>query len=268
MKRLSVVFVLVILVVGGVNAAMSAPSCAQGYGGYTYPPPPQNPHATPWVGANTPWTFYQGDWFLNGILQHFFGNQYGWAPYYAYPPTYIVRPSNWYAPQWNAWYQRNPHYWRSFEQRYPYWREHRVGQHYDQNFYNKYHRAHGEGWHQGFRGVRPPGAPGPAVRPHGATGPAVRDHRVTGPGGPAPGAAIPGVRPHASPGPAGPPAGTRGSAVHTPRATSPGGPPAAAPGPAVRGPGATGPGGHAPKASGPAVSKLGKTPPAGKKHPE
>ena len=58
--------------------AMSAPSYAQGYGGYNYPPPPQNPYATPWVGTNTPWTFYQGDWFLNGYCI-FFGNQYGWA---------------------------------------------------------------------------------------------------------------------------------------------------------------------------------------------
>ena len=90
---------------------------------------------------------------------NFFGNQYGWAPYYAYPPTYIVRPNNWYAPKWNAWYQRNPHYWQNFEQKYPYWRGHRVGQRYDQNFYNKYHRGQGEGWNQGFHGVRPPAQP-------------------------------------------------------------------------------------------------------------
>ena len=102
---------------------------------------------------------------------NFFGNQYGWAPYYAYPPTYIVRPNNWYAPKWNAWYQHNPHYWQTFEQKYPYWRGHRVGQRYDQNFYNKYHRGQGEGWNQGFHGVRPPGAPGPDVRKPGTTAP-------------------------------------------------------------------------------------------------
>jgi len=41
-------------------------------------------------------------------------NQYGWAPYYAYPPTYIVRPNIWYAPKWNAWYQGHPNYWDNF----------------------------------------------------------------------------------------------------------------------------------------------------------
>ena len=171
-------------------------SCAQGYGGYNYPPPPQNPYATPWVGANTPWTFYQGDWFLNGILYNYFGNQYGWAPYYAYPPTYIVRPNTWYAPRWNTWYQHNPHYWQTFEQKYPYWRGHRVGQHYDQNFYNKHHRGQGKGWNQGFHGVRPPGRrtgpyirltnplrSGMSVRPNRA-GPGVRPAQPTGPGSP------------------------------------------------------------------------------------
>jgi hypothetical protein len=148
MKRLSFIFALAILLAGGAIGAMSAPSYAQ-YG-YNYPPPPQNPNATPWVGSNTPWTFYQGDWFLNGILQNFFGNQNGWAPYYAYPPTYIVRPNNWYEPKWNAWYQHNPHYWQNFEQNYPYWRGHHAGQYYDQNFYNKYHHGQGGGWHQGF----------------------------------------------------------------------------------------------------------------------
>ena len=119
MKRLSFIFALVILLAGGAIGAMSAPAYAQGYGGYNYPPPPQNPYATPWVGPNTPWTFYQGDWFLNGILYNFFGNQYGWAPYYAYPPTYIVRPNNWYGPKWNAWYQGHPHYWQIFNNSIP-----------------------------------------------------------------------------------------------------------------------------------------------------
>ena len=138
-----------------------------------YPPPPQNPYATPWVGSNTPWTFYQGDWFLNGMLYQFFGNQYGWAPYYAYPSTYIVRPNNWYEPRWNAWYQQNPHYWQNFEQKHPYWRGHRVGQRYDQNFYNKYHRGQGGGWNQGFHGVRPPEATGPGFHGPGTPGPGV-----------------------------------------------------------------------------------------------
>ena len=164
MKRLSVIFALVILLAGGAIGAMSAPSHAQGDGGYNYPPPPQNPDATPWVGSNTPWTYYQGDWFLKGILYNFFGNQYGWAPYYAYQSTYIVRPNDWYGPKWNAWYQGNPHYWQNFEQNYPYWRGHRVGQRYDRNFYYKYHRGQGGGWHKGFHGGPPPGAPGPKVK--------------------------------------------------------------------------------------------------------
>ena len=73
-------------------------------------------------------------------------------------PPILSDPNIWYAPQWNAWYQRNPHYWQTFEQKYPYWRGHRVGQRYDENFYNKYHRGQGEGWNQGFHGVRPPDA--------------------------------------------------------------------------------------------------------------
>ena len=90
MKRLSLILALAIFLAGGAMGAMSAPAQAQ-YG-YNYPPPPQNIYATPWVGPHTPWVFYQGDWFLNGVLYNFFGNQYGWAPYYTYPATYIVRP--------------------------------------------------------------------------------------------------------------------------------------------------------------------------------
>ena len=143
MKRLSLILALAIILAGGAIGTMSAPAQAQ-YG-YNYPPPPQNIYATPWVGPNTPWVYYQGDWFLNGILHNFFGNQYGWAPYYAYPPTYIVRPKNWYAPKWHTWYQRNPHYWQNFKQQYPYWAGHKSGRHYDQNFYNRYHHGQGEG---------------------------------------------------------------------------------------------------------------------------
>ncbi len=141
MKKFSLIMVLAILVAGGAMGAMSTPSCAQ-----VYAPPPQNPFATPWVGPNTPWVYYKGDWFLNGVLQYFFGNQYGWAPYYAYPPTYIVRPHNWYEPRWNTWYQQHPQYWQRFTQKYPYWRGHHSGQRYDQDFYNKHHRGQGGGW--------------------------------------------------------------------------------------------------------------------------
>ncbi len=155
----SVLLVSALTVVGCVGPYPGMGPYAQDYGGYYYEPPPQNLYATPWVGPNTPWLFYQGDWFLNGMLYHFYGDKYGWAPYYAYPPTYIVRPNNWYGPRWNTWYQQNPQYWQTFTQRYPYWRDHRYGRRYDQNFYNRYHRGQGEGWQKGFHGraiERPP----------------------------------------------------------------------------------------------------------------
>ena len=63
MKKLSLILALAILLAGGAIGATSTSSGAQ-----VYPPPPQNLYATPWVGANTPWVFYNGDWFLNGIL--------------------------------------------------------------------------------------------------------------------------------------------------------------------------------------------------------
>ena len=170
MKRLIVFLVLVILLAGGAIGAMSGPSSAQYY-------PPQNISVNPWVGNNTPWTFYKGDWFMNGILYYFFGPRYGFAPYYAYPQVYIVRPNNWYAPGWNSWYQGHPEYWNNFERQHPEWRGHQVGRHYDQNFYNRYHSGQGGGWNQGFHGVRPQGATGP-----GGHGPATTGHGVYSPG--------------------------------------------------------------------------------------
>jgi hypothetical protein len=270
MKRLNLIFALAILLAGCATGPTYTPSYdqgyggGQGYGGYNYPPAPQNVSATPWVGANTPWTYYQGDWFLNGLLYQNFGNQYGWAPYYSYPPTYIVRPNNWYAPQWNAWYQRNPHYWKNFEQKYPYWRGHRVGQSYDQNFYNQHHRGQGGGWHKGFQGVRPPATapsygvrtpgagPGHDVRPPAAPG---RDHRaIGGPGTQAPVGPGRGVRdPRATGG--GPPPGTITPGVRGP-AAAPGRevrPPATAPGQRVRPPAAPGRGHPRPEAVTPGV---------------
>jgi hypothetical protein len=156
MKKLSLVLALAILLAGGAVIAMSAPSHAQGY---YYPPPPQNPYATPWVGPNTPWVYYNGDWFLNGVLYHFFGTRYGWAPYYAYSPTYIVRPSHWYAPKWHAWYRGHPRYWKDFHRAYPYWVGHREGRGYDRKFYERHHRGQGRGWHKGFHHDGKPARP-------------------------------------------------------------------------------------------------------------
>jgi hypothetical protein len=130
----------------------SAPANAQVF---NYPAPPANPYANPWVGPNTPWVYYNGDWFLNGILHYFFGPQYGWAPYYAYAPTYVVRPSNWYGPMWLTWYKERPVYYRNFYRDYPYWVGHREGHRYNRVFYERHHRGQGGGWHKGFHDGSP-----------------------------------------------------------------------------------------------------------------
>ena len=166
----------------------------QPYGGGAYAPPPSNIYANPWVGANTPWTYYQGDWFLNGILYNFFGNQYGWAPYYSYPPTYIVRPNVWYETRYQTFYEQNPQYYQTFVQRYPHWRGHHAGQRYDQNFYNQHHRGQGEGWHKGYKGGQGTGTTGPGGQAPQITGPGGRGPRGTGPGGQTPGTTGPGRR--------------------------------------------------------------------------
>ncbi|HEY9073393.1 MAG TPA: hypothetical protein VIN67_04590 [Desulfobaccales bacterium] len=151
MKRLSLFLLIAMLLAGVAVGGISTPSDAQRYPIYNYPPPPRVAYATPWVGANTPWTYYNGDWFLKGMLYYFFGPRYGWAPYYAYAPTYVVRPNTWYGPKWNAWYQRNPHYWDSFRRHYPYWSGHKYGHHYDRKFYEEHHHGQGGGWHKGFQ---------------------------------------------------------------------------------------------------------------------
>jgi hypothetical protein len=149
MKRIAFILMTAILLAGGAVVVMSAPSYAQDY---EYPPPPQDPYASPWVGPDTPWVYYNGDWFLNGTLYYFFGPEYGWAPYYAYPPNYILTSETWYAPRWLTWYQRQPQYWTNFQRQYPYWRGHRQGRHYSQKFYEQHHHSQGSGWHKGFQG--------------------------------------------------------------------------------------------------------------------
>lgn len=155
MKKLVILLSLAILLGGAVLGAMPTPGSAQ-----VLPPPPLPPRATPWIGPNTPWVFYNGDWFLNGILYYFFGPRYGWAPYYAYPRTYIVRPGYWYGPRWHEWYRAHPVYGQNFQRRYPYWRGHQIGRHYGEDFYNRYHPGQGGGWHHGWGGAPPPGWPG------------------------------------------------------------------------------------------------------------
>ncbi len=185
MKKVSIILVLAMVLAGGVIGAIPTASQAQVFVPAP-PPPPPPPQAVgvPYVGPNTPWVFYQGDWFLNGLLYYFFGNQYGWAPYYAYAPTYIVRPNQWYAPRWNAWYKAHPVYWTNFQRRYPYWHGHQAGQHYDQNFYNKYHHGQGAGWQKGFQaGVHNP-APPPNRNHHPETVGPGHGHQPPGQPGP------------------------------------------------------------------------------------
>jgi len=167
MKNIAFILMPAILLAGGAVAVMCAPSYAQLY---EYPPPPPDPYASPWVGPDTAWVYFNGDWFLNGILYYFYGPDYGWAPYYAYSPDYIVRPGTWYAPRWLAWYQSQPRYLESFQRQYPHWREHRQGKRYSQEFFEQHHGGQGGGWQKGFQqgpaaASRPEGLkPGPAQK--------------------------------------------------------------------------------------------------------
>lgn len=137
MKRLSLILLAAILLAGVALGAVSAPSLAQVIEKkvYVYPPPPPNPAASPWVGPNTPWVYYNGDWFYDGTLYYYFGPSRGWAPYYAYEPAYISRPSVWYEPKWTVWYKERPEYTEVFVSRYPYWTKHKAGVIYDEDFY-------------------------------------------------------------------------------------------------------------------------------------
>ena len=187
MKKVGISLILALVLAGGLTGTV--PSQAEG----SAPPPRPVAVATPWVGANTPWVFYQGDWFLNGVLYNYFGNRYGWAPYYAYAPTYIVRPTQWYAPRWNSWYKSHPVYWTNFQRQYPYWHGHKPGHVYDQNFYHKYHQGQGPGWQKGYQaGVHNPPPPAKGNHHPEAVGPG-RGHQPPGqpgqyqPGQPAPG---------------------------------------------------------------------------------
>ncbi|MGC2432806.1 MAG: hypothetical protein WA433_03405 [Desulfobaccales bacterium] len=147
MKKLSILLILAIFLGVGMIGAMPGLSQAQ-----VYAPPPGPVASAPYVGPNTPWVYYNGDWFLNGILYYFFGPRYGWGPYYAYPETFVVRPGQWYGPKWDGWYRAHPVFWKNFQHAYPHWRGHVVGRHYGEEFYNRYHSGQGGGWHHGVPG--------------------------------------------------------------------------------------------------------------------
>jgi hypothetical protein len=142
MKKASILLALTILLIGGVIVSVSTPALAQ-------PMPHQR---GPWTGNNTPWTYYHGDWFHNGILRYFYGQKNGWAPYYSKAPGQVERPGEWYGEKWEHWYRDHPNYWQNFEREYPYWREHRIGQRYDEDFYKHHHHGRGGGWQQPYRG--------------------------------------------------------------------------------------------------------------------
>ncbi len=237
MRKLAIMLVLAILLGSGAVAVMSAPSYAQAY---EYPPPPVNPYSEPWVGPNTPWVYYNGDWFLNGILYYFFGPEYGWCPYYAYPPTYIVRPPRWYEPLWLAWYRGHPVYWEQFRRAYPYWRSHHEGQRYDERFYESHHRGQGGGWHQGFHGrpaaPAPPQGPrpGPAATPPASPRPGPAQVAPPAERAPSPGRMAPPERPRPGPAQMAPPEGPKPGPAPGPAHVAP--PPGPRPGPAAPAP--------------------------------
>jgi hypothetical protein len=142
MKKASILLALIIFLIGSVIVTLSLPSPAQ-----VHPP-----RRGPWTGAKTPWTYYHGDWFHNGTLHYYYGRKHGWAPYYARPFGRVERPGEWYGEKWEHWYREHPKNWENFEHQYPYWRGHRVGEHYDENFYNRYHQGQGGGWQKPYQG--------------------------------------------------------------------------------------------------------------------
>ncbi len=142
MKKASILLALIIFLIGGAIVTMSSPVLAQ----------PHPPHQGPWTGQNTPWTYYHGDWFKNGVLHYFYGNQHGWAPYYSHRPANVERPGEWYGDKWEHWYREHPKDMENFEHQYPYWRNHQVGEQYNESFYKQHHHGHGGGWQKEYHG--------------------------------------------------------------------------------------------------------------------
>ena len=149
MKKLIILLILAISLGAGMIGAMPGISQAQVV-------PPAAPYATgaPWIGVNTPWVYYNGDWFLNGILYSF------WPSIWMGPVLRLSR---------NLYRQTRPLVWSEmgqvvsrpsglpgkFPARLPNWREHQVGRHYGEEFYNRYHPGQGGGWHHGVPGHGP-----------------------------------------------------------------------------------------------------------------
>jgi hypothetical protein len=94
----------------------------------------------PWVGPDTPWVFWNNNWYYNGILYAFYG-PLGWWPYGYYANNLIVRNYAWYGPRWNRWYRARPVYWRNFHRHYG------NGRHWHSSYRGhdawRHHRRHG-----------------------------------------------------------------------------------------------------------------------------
>ncbi len=156
MKKLSFIMVAAVMLAVVLQGTISAPALAQSVSveakSYTYPAPPQKPAEHPWVGPNTPWTYYNNDWFYKGTLYYDYGER-GWAPYYSYETTTVTRPSDYYDTKWSVWYQKNPTYTETLIREHPYWKEHHVGTVYNENFYITHDKREGENrwrraWHE------------------------------------------------------------------------------------------------------------------------
>jgi hypothetical protein len=136
MKKASILLALAILLIGGIILTVSSPALAQMTSGS---------QQGPYTGDNSPWTYYKGDWFKNGVLHYYYGNN-RWAPYYSKGPGSVQRPNEWYGEKWQTYNQQHPQNLTNFESQYPYWSSHQVGQKYDEKFYHQHHPEQGGGW--------------------------------------------------------------------------------------------------------------------------
>jgi hypothetical protein len=163
MKRLpKAVFVslLALCLMGG----MVSIAAAQGPGEFVAPGPGPGPGPTPevqvvavgapWVGPNTPWVFWNNNWYYNGILYAFFG-PLGWWPNGYYGNNLIVRTDEWYGPRWVTWYRENPYYWDEFHRHYGNghhwhhgWHGHDAWHHWHHHNLHHHHH-HGQHHHYG-----------------------------------------------------------------------------------------------------------------------
>ena len=149
MKKISFILMTAILLAGGAVAVMSTHSYAQVY---EYPPPPSDPSASPWVRSDTPWVYYDGDWFMNGILYYYYGPDYGGPPITLILSAILSDPEpGMLRDGWRG-IRGSLLTWRVFNGSILVGRGHRQGQRYSQKFYEQHHGGQGGGWQQGLQG--------------------------------------------------------------------------------------------------------------------